>query len=106
MGEVIENQLQHSTANGYDGTRQIADTTTSPKLSMKRQNQEYDQQLSQMITRRELTGTIKPYSRADYTPETEINQIIRQAQNRSKILPGVRQRFLSYQAHYEGNSLC
>ena len=73
---------------------------------MKRQNQEYGQQLSQMITRRELSGTIKPYSRADYTPETEINQRIRQAQNRSKIFPGVRQRVLSSQANYEGNSLC
>ena len=39
--EVIENQFQHSIENGYDGTRQIADTTTSPKSSMKRQNQEY-----------------------------------------------------------------
>ena len=72
--EVIENQFQPSIGNGYDGTRQIADTTTSPKSSMKRQNQEYGQQLSQMITRRELSDTIKPYSRADFTPETEVNQ--------------------------------
>ena len=72
--EVIENQFQHSIANGYDGTRQIADTATSPKSSMKRQNQKYGQQLSQTITRRELSGTIKPYSRADYIPETDINQ--------------------------------
>ena len=36
--EVIENQFQLSIANGYDGTRQIADTTISPRSSMKRQN--------------------------------------------------------------------
>ena len=73
---------------------------------MKTQNKEYGQQLSRMIPRRDFLGTIKPYCPADYTPEAEINQRIRQDQNGSKILPGVSQRVLSGQVYYEGNSRC